>query len=136
MKLWFGHGSEHSMNLVMIGRFEDARQAASAKQLFDQVTELVIAEVDDGAIEIGEQADRFTEPMLNLLRATNLYSLGPPELEQFAYDVNVTTDDTTVVVTTDEIDVSAYLKILLESGARVEVFSAHKYPDANTGLNG
>ena len=52
MKLWFGHGSEHSMNLVMIGQFEDARQAARAKQRIDQVTELVSAELDDGAIEV------------------------------------------------------------------------------------
>ncbi len=135
MKLWFGHGSEHSMNLVMIGQFEDARQAASAKQRIDQVTELVSAEVDDGAIEIGEQADRFTEAMLDLLRTANLYTLGPAELEQFAYDINVAIEDTMVVVTTDEIDVSAYLKILLESGARVEVFSAHNYPDADPGLD-
>ena len=37
--------------------------------------------------------------------------------------------DQQVVITTDEPDVSAFLKLMVDKGARVEVFSAHDYPD-------
>ncbi|EUA59807.1 hypothetical protein I550_2955 [Mycobacterium intracellulare 1956] len=33
------------------------------------------------------------------------------------------------MITTDESDVQALLKVLLDGGARVEVYSAHDYPD-------
>ncbi|HEX7182177.1 MAG TPA: DUF6375 family protein [Thermoanaerobaculia bacterium] len=133
MKIWYGYGSEHSMNLVMIGRFEDAGDAAKAKQVIDWLTEQVSADVQAGLIEVGEPAHRFTDHMLDLLRKANFMSIGPTELEQFAYEVTVKLEDKQVVVTTDEIDVSAFLKVLLDHGARVEVFSAHQHPETEYG---
>ena len=44
MKIWQGYGSEHSMNLVMIGHFKDAGSAVKAKELIDSFTEFVNAE--------------------------------------------------------------------------------------------
>jgi len=41
--------------------------------------------------------------------------------------------DNSVPRSTDEIEVSALLKILLDKGARVEVYSAHVYPDTEYG---
>jgi Family of unknown function (DUF6375) len=61
---------------------------------------------------------------------TNLYSIGPPELEQFNYDVHVEQKANTLILTTDESEVSAFLKLLIERGAKVEVYSAHDYPDS------
>jgi hypothetical protein len=37
-------------------------------------------------------------------------------------------DGSSIVVTTDETDVQALLKVLLDKGARIEVYSAHDYP--------
>ena len=136
MKVWYGYGSEHSMNLVMIGRFKDAGNAAKAKQVIEQLTEQVNADVQAGLMEIGEQADRFTNGMLDLLRQVNVHSLGPAELEQFAYDVSVTLEDKQVVLITDESDVSVFLKVLIDKGARVEVYSAHDYPRTGYGRGG
>ena len=48
MKLWAGFGSEHSMNLVMIGRFVDASDAAAAKRLIDDLIALVMEEQEAG----------------------------------------------------------------------------------------
>ncbi|OGO42387.1 MAG: hypothetical protein A2W36_04320 [Chloroflexi bacterium RBG_16_58_14] len=127
MKIWKGFSSEHSMNLVMIGRFMDAGDAAKAKQVIDWLTEQVDAEVEAGLMKIGEPADRYTNSMLELLRKTNITNIGSTELEQFAYDVTIKIEETQVVVTTDEIEVSAFLKVLLDMGARVEVYSAHDY---------
>lgn len=132
MKIWKGYGSEHSMNLVMIGHFNEARDAEKVKELLDQLTIQVMQDTDGGQIE-RLPYDRFTDTMLEFLRKVNLYVIGPADLEQLLYDVHVEVDDTKVVITTDEVEVSAFLKVLLDKGARVEVFSAHNYPDTEYG---
>ncbi len=133
MKVWYGYGSEHSMNLVMIGRFTDEGSAAKAKQVIERLTERVYAEVQANRMEIGEPTDRYTDDILGLLRDIDTISIRPDELEQFVYDVTVEVEDKQVVVTTDEIDVSAFLKVLIDEGARVEVYSAHHYPGTGYG---
>lgn len=136
MKIWYGYGSEHSANLVMIGRFKDAGKAAEARQVIDRLTEQVDADVQAGLMEIGAHTDRFTDGMLDLLGQLKIYSLGPAELEQFAYDVTVEVESDQIMLTTDELDVLAFLKVLVDRGARIEVYSAHDYPVAeeNSGL--
>ncbi len=129
MKIWHGYGSEHSMNLVMIGKFEDASSATTAKWVIDSLTEQVNADIQAGAMHIGEQREKFGDAMLELLQKVKFYSVQPSELEQFAYDVTVEVKGDKVIVRTDESDVSAFLKVLLHKGAHVEVFSAHDYPE-------
>jgi hypothetical protein len=129
MKLWYGYGSEHSMNLVMIGRFKDATSAARAKQVIDRFKHRIVAEVQAGLLTVGGAEARFSDDMLDFLRQVKIYSLGPAELEQFAYDVTVEVKGDQVAVRTDEYDVSAFLKVLLDNGARIEVYSAHDYPE-------
>lgn len=132
MKIWHGYGSEHSTNLVMIGYFADTATASAAKEAIDRFTEYVLRESEAGEIEIGRGTERFPKGLLDLMRELNIYDVAPAELEQFNYDVNVELQKEKVVVTTDESDVSAFLKVLIDRGARVEVYSAHFYP--NTGF--
>jgi uncharacterized protein DUF6375 len=40
MKVWSGYGSEHSMNLVMIGSFKQASDAEDVKDLIAQLSTL------------------------------------------------------------------------------------------------
>jgi Family of unknown function (DUF6375) len=127
MKIWRGFGSEHSMNLVMIGKFKSVADAEKAKRIIDLITKQVLADMDSGAITIGSRTERYTDGMMALLRELNVYDLNTVEVEQFAYDISVEQKQDTVSITTDESDVSAYLKILVAEGARVEVFSAHFY---------
>lgn len=133
MKIWYGHGSEHSMNLVMIGRFKDASDAHKAKQVIEWLIKQVENDVQAGLVRIGERANRYSDGMQDIMQKTDMYTIGPTELEQFAYEVNVKVENDQIVVTTDEIDVSAFLKVLLEKGARVEVYSAHDYSDTAYG---
>jgi Flp pilus assembly secretin CpaC len=133
MKIWYGYGSEHSMNLVMIGRFREAADAASAGQIIEWFMEQVQADVQEGLVKVGEHTGKFTERMFDLFRRTNVASISPAEFEQFVYDVQVKVEDKQVIVTTEEIDISAFLKVLLLKGARVEVFSAHDFPGAGRG---
>lgn len=130
MRLWFGYGSEHSMNLVMIGQFKSTGDAESAKQALDDLTREVQADADAGNITVGEPADRFSDRMLSVLSQVSVYDVRPAELEQFCYDVSISLDGDKIVLRTDESDVSAFLKVLLDRSARVEVFSAHDYPEA------
>jgi hypothetical protein len=129
MKIWKGFGSEHSMNLVMIGKFKSIADAEKANRTIDLITKQVQADMDSGAITIGGRTERYTDGMMALFRELNIFEVNTVEVEQFAYDINVEQRQDTITITTDESDVSAYLKILVAQGARVEVFSAHFYSD-------
>ena len=83
--------------------------------------------------DLGQPTGRYDDALRGLLDELGVYGIGPAEFEQFAYIATVSLDGTEVVVETDEIDVSAFLKVLLDKGARVEVFSAHDYPDNGHG---
>jgi hypothetical protein len=136
MKVWYGYGSEHSMNLVMIGRFKDAGNAHTVKEIFDQLTAQLGADVDAGLTEVGDGAERYTDGMRATLTKVNVHLIGPAEIEQFGYDVRVEVEGDKVVITTEESDVSAFLKVLIDKGARVEVYSAHDYPETGYGRGG
>jgi hypothetical protein len=129
MKVWYGYGSEHSANLVMIGHFKDAGGALKAKNVIDELIRQASADSEKGP----GATDRFTDEMLDLLRSIQVHSLGPAEIEQFTYDVAVRVDKSKVVVTTDEIDISAFLKVLFDQGARIEIYSAHEHPGTGYG---
>lgn len=133
MKIWYQHGSEHSANLVMIGHFEDATEATKAKEIIDALTEQVAADQDKGEVVLGSPAERYGKGMLDLLGRLNIMSLGPWELEQFLYEVSVKIEGSRVILTTEEVDISAFLKVLFGQGARIEVYSAHNHPDSEYG---
>lgn len=133
MKIWYQHGSEHSANLVMIGHFKNAVDATKSKEIIDKLTTQVRAEESNGTRTVGHPSDRYDDAMLDLLAKLNIVSLGPSELEQFLYDVSVRTDHDKVIVTTEELDISAFLKVLFSQGARIEVYSAHNHPESEYG---
>ena len=133
MKVWYGYGTEHSMNLVMIGRFKDATAAERAHTVIKEFTKALQAEEEAGRLIIGEPDDRFSDEVLKLLSDLNIHSVGPRELEQFLYDLTMRREGDSIVVTTDETDVQALLKVLLDKGARIEVYSAHDYPGTGHG---
>ena len=128
MKIWNAFATEHSMNLVLIGRFKEVRDAERAKQSIDRLTDFLSAEKRPQPSPT-HQRHRFGEAMRQLLHDEELHSLAPEELEQFCYDVNVNQSGNEISIWTDEIETSAFLKVLVQRGARVEVYSAHDYPD-------
>jgi hypothetical protein len=127
MKIWRGYGSEHSMNLVMIGTFDTIEDATQAEAVIDRVTNQVSAEVQGGEIQVGEFNDRISDTMRELLMELHLYTIGANELEHFHYDTRVAREGNRLILTTDEADVSAFLKVFVARGARVEVYSAHDH---------
>lgn len=133
MKIWYQHGSEHSANLVIIGRFKDATDAMKAKEIIEALTSQVAEDQSNGTLIVGSPSDRYSDEMLHLLGSMNIHSIGPRELEQFAYEFSVEANGNDVVLTTEEIDISAFLKVMFDKGARIEVYSAHDYPDSTHG---
>jgi hypothetical protein len=129
MRVWSAYGSEHSMNLVMIGSFKKAADAEEAKRLIDEISAQVNKEPLRSYNDDRKEA-RFSNEMLDFLIKAQLSSIGSAELEQFAYNVHVEQKQNTIILKTDESEVSAFLKLLIERGAKVEVYSAHDYPDA------
>jgi hypothetical protein len=133
MKVWYGFGSEHSSNLVMIGRFKEIHDAKEAKRVIDQLIKQVGAEPERYRWDAAPEGRRYSDAMLELFNKSGIYNVGPSELEQFNYDVDVDLRESEIVIKTEEIDVSAFLKILIDKGARVEVYSGHDYPDTKYG---
>ena len=130
MKIWNGYGSEHSSNLVMIGHFKTVADAVEAKKIIERLKEQVNAGVKSGLISDSDPPQRFTPHIMELFKEVETYIVAPAELSQFNYEFSVKLHADTVVLTTEEYDVSAFLKILVNGGARVEVFSRHDYPTA------
>lgn len=130
MKIWRGYGSEHSSNLVMIGRFKTVAGAAEAKRIIDRLTEQIRADVKAGLMDETDTPQRFTDHIMELFKEVETYIVAPAELSQFNYEFSVEVQGDTLVLTTEEYDISAFLKILVNGGARVEVFSRHDYPTA------
>ena len=133
MKIWYQHGSEHSANLVMIGHFENAAEATKAKEIIDTLTNQVRDEESSGTRTEGQRSERYSDAMLDLLGKLNVHSIDPRELEQLLYDVSVNVEGSKVILKTDETDISAFLKVLFDQGARIEVYSAHNQPDSEYG---
>ena len=133
MKIWNGYGSEHSMNLVLIGKFKQARDAENIESLLRKISEQAYEDEAHLISHSPPENQRFSEKMMSLLRAHKMYTLSPADLEQFFLDHSLDRQGECITVTTDEIDVSAFIKIFVDAGARVEVYSAHDYPDDQKG---
>lgn len=129
MKIWTGYGSEHSMNLVLIGKFKQARDAENVKNLLDKISDQAAKDEAYSISHSSPEYQRFSEEMLSLLRAHKLHTFSPVDLEQFASEHHIDHNNDCITVTTDEANVSAFIKIFLDAGARIEVYSALDYPE-------
>ena len=84
-------------------------------------------------VEIGSHHERFSDEVLNLLKETNCFILTPSELEHFLYETHIRVKDDKIILTTEESEVSAFIKLMIERGAKVEIYSAHDYPETEYG---
>lgn len=134
MKIWSEFGTEHSSNLVMIGKFKTEEDAKNVEDFISHFTSIVQEASESNEIEIGESDGRFPKKILDFARNNSvLFTISAHELEQVLYDIRIERRGDTINVTTDEYDVSALMKIMFQKGARVEVYSAHDYPKTGLG---
>jgi hypothetical protein len=128
MKIWNGYGSEHSMNLVLIGKFKQAQDANKVKSDIEKLSEQADKDGYESIAYSDPEDQRFSKEMISLLRSLNRNTLAPNELGQLLSEYHLECTDEKITITTDEADISAFVKLFIEAGAKVEVFSAHDYP--------
>lgn len=124
MKIWNSYGTEHSMNLVMIGRFKTEEAARKIEETIEALQKQLPEHISTDSSE-----RRFPESVSALLREHNCYIFHPVELQHFLYDISVRREGDTISMWTDESEISGFIKLMLEGGAKVEVFSRHDHPE-------
>jgi Family of unknown function (DUF6375) len=124
-----GYGSEHSYNLVMIGHFADETKARSTEQKLERLKEVVETELPD----VGWGADkRLGTRLATILDEMKIWGLSRDDLENFAFDHTVRRNRDQITIETDEGEVQGFLKLLIDGGARIEVYSAHEWTSEGT----
>ncbi len=116
------------MNLVLIGKFKQAQDAEKVDMVIDKLSAQASKDDNHGISSGDPEEQRFSDDMLSLLRGLNIHHLGPAEISQLIGEHHLSREGDRITVTTDEVDVSAFIKLFVEGGAKVEVFSAHDYP--------
>jgi Family of unknown function (DUF6375) len=124
MKIWNSYGSEHSANLVLIGRFKDAIAAEEAKDAIEEAINFFQER------DFDPYANAYSDEASALLRKLKVYSVSPSELSQFHGSFHIRQHGEKLVVTSDD-ELIPFLKFMIDYGAKVEMYSAHTYPDAD-----
>jgi hypothetical protein len=95
---------------------------------FQRLTEQASSDDEEAFANRNDPDSRFSDEMLKLLGELKSYSLGPVDVEQFRYEYSLERDGTEISIRTEELDVQGFLKVMVDKGARVEIFSAHDHP--------
>lgn len=130
MKIWNEYGTEHSANLVMIGKFQTKSDAVDVLNVIERVKERALEDERAGRLRFGDPTYVYDESLIDFLYSLEVFRIAPNELEQFISDVNIEQRDDSVLIRTNEFEVSAFMKLMFERGARIEVYSAHHYDGA------
>lgn len=126
MKIWDAYGSEHSSNILVIGRFKSTKDAQTAKKMIDDVSKLA----EKHARYEDRPHNRFSDELMEGLKKANCWILSPTELVDFlSGDISVDQENEKITINTEEYDLGAFLKLMIHHGAKIEMFSRHDYPE-------
>jgi hypothetical protein len=125
MKIWRAFGSEHSYNMVLIGTFVEERDARAFEQLYERLTQVGTEELQQ--LDWEDANPRYSDALYGVLRELNLSHFSRTEVEGFAFIEHYDRQGSTVTVRTDDIEIQGLLKLLIDRGARVEIYSAHDW---------
>ena len=123
MKVWKSYGAEHSLSLVIIGRFKEIADAEEFESLVKTLTEDLR---NLSGFDIG--ADRYGPELLDYLGKKDIFCMSPQQLGQLFYERNMERQGNKIRIDSDD-DLNALVSLLVHQGAKVEVFSAHHYPE-------
>ena len=126
MKIWKSYGAEHSMNLVIVGKFKNVTDADECMSLVNTMKNFLCEQSD-----FDVDSDRYTPEVSDYLFKKNLYFLSPQQLGQLMYDMHIEQNGNEIRISADD-DLNALVSLLIHKGAKVEAFSAHNYPEENS----
>ena len=129
MRIWYSYGSEHSMDLVLVGTFETVTGAEAAIEKMEALRILAESEWPE---DWRWQDERMPGSLMDALLELKLYDMGRSDVDIYAFEHTVERRGSTVRVHTEESEVQGFLKVLIHLGARVEVFSRHNWNEDGT----
>lgn len=133
MKIWTGQGSEHSARLVMIGRFSGPEQARATEEAFRRLQDIAGHSLPERDWE--DPDERIPEGVRDALAQLGLYEFTRNDLENFRYEHSVSRDGVELELSTEEMDILGFIKLMLRDGAKLEIYSRHTWtrdgPKAN-----
>ena len=130
MRIWYSYGSEHSMDLVLIGTFETVASAEAAIEKMEALKILAESEWSDD--DWRYQDERMPGSLMDALSKLKLYDMGRSDVDIYAFEHTVARTGPIVRVQTEESEIQGFLKVLIHLGARVEVFSRHNWNEDGT----
>ncbi len=122
MKTWTGYGSEHSANLVMLGKFKTAEDATSFLAELGKLERLI--QEDDSGDEVFRKIPKKIMDEICSERIRFCNNLAPKDLDDFRMDLRKQLSDNQTIVEfrSDETGWAGLIKMMINAGARVEVF--------------
>ncbi len=129
MKVWFGHGSEHSAAIVMIGEFKTAEEAESVQRLIDEISGQASDDYSNDIVKHWSKNERYSDETEDRLHQRDLHFLSPSDIADFALNQpNIEKKGKELHFWTDDVEIGGFIKLMVNKGARVQVYSAHNYP--------
>ena len=130
MKAWRGYGSDHSSNLVLIGEFKTEEDAQRVYELINTIAENANSDVAKGVFEYWTKNEQLSEETEKRLRDLKLFHLSPSDVSDFAFwNPSMKKSGKTLRFTSDDVEIGGFVKLMVAEGAKVQVYSAHVYPD-------
>lgn len=120
MKIWKSFSGEHSAKLRIVGSFKTETDAQKAVNCFNDL--LAVEHKDKGSNPY------FSDEIMDVIKKHNFHTFNENDPDQLDYFYKLEADGNEIVVDTDEVEIQALMKILLNYGAKVEVYSKHDYP--------
>ena len=100
MRIWHSYGSEHSMDMVLVGTFESVSGAEAAIERMEALKALAEAEWSDDNWR--RQDEHMPDTVVDELRKLKLYEMGRSDVDIYAYEHAVERKGSTVRVRTEE----------------------------------
>lgn len=121
MKIWKSFSCEHSAKLRIIGKFKSAKDAQEAAESFNRLLKVEEREPKGDRI--------YSDEIAEVCREYNLGWLSEHDPQQLDFFDEIKAIGDRIEVKTDEVEIQVLLKVLLQRGARVELYSGHAYPE-------
>ena len=132
MKIWRSHGSEHSANLVMIGHFKSVDEAKAALETIQKMEQKAGEDQARGRIDpYGGNNTRYSDALLEVAKEFDIWDLTPTDYASFVFEVHAKQVGKRLEFWTDDTEILGYVKLLVNRGAKVEVYSRDDYPTSD-----
>ena len=128
MKVWYCYSSEHSSRMKIIGRFKTEESARMFEADFNKMKQLV----KDNYDTCFTAPDEFPRLILDeLFKGTvkHAQTLSPHDLLDFANDMSDYREGNCFTISSDEYNWAGVIKMMIEAGSKIEIFSEHDYPE-------